>query len=127
MQPEVPEEESPFAVGNAPLAEAPTGFRWRVIPCLFLGMYGIGVIGNVLVWTTMLLVQKSRGVHIRFFERMEHWGLAMCLALTCGGALLLTCRHFWRGLWRRGFAVFLCSIVLGVLFYLLTGGVRTPR
>lgn len=127
MQPALPDEESPFAVGNASRAEAPTGFRWRVIPCLFLAMYGTGIIGNSLVWTTMLLVERSRGVHIRFFERMDHWCLAMCLVMTCGCSLLLTCRHFWRGLWRRGFAMLLCSILFGVLVFLLTGGIRIPR
>lgn len=90
-------------------------------------MYGAGAMGNAAIWTSIILYKRSHDQSIRVFHRMDAWVLAMFLAFACGSGLLMTCRQLWRGEWRRGGVIFLCSVVLGLIFFALTGGIREPR
>ena len=90
-------------------------------------MYGAGAISYAAIWTSIILYKDSKGQSIRVFHRMDAWGVAIMLAFACGSGLLLTCRQLWCGNWRRSGVMFLCSVVLGLIFFALTGGVREPR
>jgi hypothetical protein len=119
--------DSPYFVDMAQEKYTGPAFRWRVIPCFFLGSYGLGIILNVVVHACLISIESLRGREFRIFKRMTAWPVSMLLAFGCGVALLVACRSLWRKEWQMTGLSILISIVVGALFFLLTNGLHTPR
>jgi tellurite resistance protein TehA-like permease len=91
-----PPEEA--AIAPAGPADRPPRFRWRILPVIACGLFGLsGLLSGIV--QGVLLIQIAMNPN-RFMERFEQAVVGSVFLATAGAAWLAAGVMIWRGRWR---------------------------